>query len=180
MDANILHQTWIIFLIIGHLYRKVNMKKISLFLFSIVFFACDSSINECDSFPSIKSFGLANKSDLDIEVVFRAEETIITPLKKDDYFLYFEPSRKNNVTIYEDCGLYVDGCESSPIDVQIKFLTSPPKCLLFSGNIENRQRDIRSSDAYNEIEEHLIDGNSVIVNQFYITPEMYEQAEHCE
>ena len=96
-----------------------------------------------------------------------------------DDLMNVEDNREKNIPSYE-CGLFVDGCDSSPINVTLIFLTEPQKCIDFKGNVEDKTKDLRTIEAYKETGEGLTIGALVKFYQFYITPEMYEQAELCE
>jgi hypothetical protein len=165
------------YLNIGKNYRSA-MKKIIL-LFSFLMMACSSECIDCGGQVVHQLNGITNISGFDVKVVFFAEDTITANINANEDYLYVEENREKNIPSYE-CGLFVDGCDSSPINVTLIFLTEPQKCIDFKGNVEDKTKDLRTIEAYKETGEGLIIGALVKFYQFYITPEMYEQAELCE
>lgn len=179
MDGNIQVRIWISCSIIGRNYRSVKMKKIILSSFFFFLLACNSEETLNGGGPPVHELkGVINESGVDVEISFFAEDTVVAMIKNGSEFLYVDTTRKTNVPSYE-CGLYINGCDSAPIDVEIRFMTEPKKCLVYLGNIKNKQNDIRSIESYKKVDEAQSIGPVVEFYQFYITTDVYKNAKSC-
>lgn len=154
------------------------MKKYILMLFISLMYACSSEWREDNAQVVNQLDGIKNESGADVEISFYAEDSLSAIIKKGDFFFYIDSSRSMNVPSY-NCGLFLDGCQSKPIDVYIKFMSDPAKCISYTGDIQKEKIDIRSIEAYQQTDEYETVGAKIQTYQYVISVEMFQQAELC-
>ncbi|SRR5690554_3869229 len=154
------------------------MKKYILIFFILLMYACSSEWRE-GNFEVVNQLdGIKNESGVDVEVSFYAEDTLSAIVKNGGFFFYIDSSRSMNVASC-DCGLFLDGCQSKTIDIYLKFMSDPAKCISYTGNIQKEKIDIRSIEAYQQTDEYVTVGAKIHTYQYVISIEMFQQAELC-
>lgn len=58
-------------------------------------------------------------------------------------------------------------------------MSEPAKCISYTGNIQKEKIDIRSIEAYQQIDEYVTVGAEIHAYQYVISIEMLQQAELC-
>lgn len=160
------------------------MRTLLALLFILMLSAC-SDCEDCADYEINELKGIVNESGSDVEITFYMENsemegTFMTVIKDGDSFMFVDTSRGWNV-LWCQCGLYVNGCNSSMIDVKMKILGDSPKCISFAGPVQDEKTDIRVIDSYKKVGEPVsTTGGSVQAYEYIISPNLLKQVGSCE
>jgi hypothetical protein len=165
-----------------------KLKAIIIACVAIGFTNClQSGCDDCHPTRELKLPAYANESGIMVKLVIihmqavRHEKFIDYGYTLNSSYYYKENSEEWYVSNTFDCGI-VNYCDD-PIRMDLHFLDSPEKCLIFDGPIEHNGIDMRSWESYKgrTFDGHC--GRSKCVEYIYtITPELRAMAkeENCE
>ena len=141
---------------------------------------CSSQCLDGESQVVVRLDGVVNVSGTDVKMTFVGEDTVVAEVKNGDTLQYIDTTEtRANVSAYE-CGLYVDGCDSKPLDVKVIFLTDPQRCIYFEGDVDLERADIRLAKSYRQVGEYMVVGAQIKVFRYFITPDLLKQADLCK
>ena len=123
--------------------------------------------------------GISNESNHDVEITFFVEDSVVFKIERGAELPLYDSLYRTKIPRCK-CGLFYDGCDSKPINLTIKFMGNPNKCVHFIGNIKDSLTDIRSITSYQKKDESPTYG-AVIENLYYeIDSKMESTAQLCE
>lgn len=156
------------------------MKEFFYLILVALMWGCSSQCLDGESQVVVQLDGVVNISGVDARMTFVGEDTVAAEVKNGDTLQYIDSMGvRTSISTYE-CGLYVDGCNSKPLNVKIIFLTDPQKCVSFEGNVDLEKNDIRLAKSYRQVGEYMVVGAQVKVFRYFITSELLNQAVLCE
>lgn len=156
------------------------MKKLEFCLFFLLFIACSSECIDCSDEIANQLDGVLNESGKDVQLIFYMEDTLDVIIEDASHFLFVDTTRKVNVS-WCQCGLYMNGCNSTLIDVKMKFLGDTSKCISFMGPVKDEGTDIRVLDSYQKvggIASYTHGG--IQAYEYVITPDLLKEAKPCD
>ena len=170
---------WISCLIIGLIFRKMNMNVIIFSLVVCLFYACSFNCEDCEQSVILEPSEIKNATDIDVVVSFVGEDSLSVNVKGNTTF-FFNDTAFSALIPRCDCGLFLDGCNSKPIDVYLKFLYDIPQCVAFKGDILDESTDIRSIKSYEKIGEYSYVGAIMYYYRFSIDSTIVKKAILCD
>ena len=151
-----------------------------IFLIFLVFvlLGCSSECVDCGGHVDYQIQGFKNESGVEVRIQLMLDSVVEIDIAQGATFTFSEVSY--NIPNY-DCGLYLSGCDSKPIDVLLKFNTAPPKCLNFFGEIIDSLVDIRSIKSYHQLESGVsLSGAHLVPMEYVISLNLLNQAVECK
>ncbi len=170
---------WISCLIIGLIFKNMNMKYIVFVFFASLFYACSSGCEDCEVSVILDPTEIKNATDTDVLVSFVGYDSISIKIEKKTS-LFFKDTAYSALIPRCDCGLFLDGCNSKPIDVYLKFLSDIPQCIAFNGEILDESKDIRSIKSFEKIGEYSYVGAIMYYYRFSIDSSIVKMAMPCD
>ncbi|MBR6450854.1 MAG: hypothetical protein IKS96_13155 [Fibrobacter sp.] len=155
------------------------MKAIIFILFASLFYACSSDCDDCEEYVILDPSEIKNVTDTDIVVSFVGSDSISIKVEKNTSF-FFNDTAYSALIPRCDCGLFVDGCNSQPMDVYLKFLSDVPQCLAFKGDILDESKDIRSIKSFEKIGESRYVGGITYYYRYSVDSSVVKMAKPCE
>lgn len=151
-----------------------------LFAVIIVFlvYAC-SDCEDCEQDVVLEPSEIMNSSSFDVLVLFAGEDSVEKKIEKNSVF-FFNDSAYSALIPRCDCGLFLDGCGSKPLNVYLKFLSNEPQCIAFEGKKQVTDKDIRFMQSYVKVDEDDYVGITVHLYRYTIDDSIFNMAQSCD